>query len=226
MTTEYHQIASQKGYILIYPETSRDMNCWDVATTKSLSHSGGGDSETLAKMVQYALKKWNGDPKKVFVSGFSSGGMMTSVMCATYPDIFAGGAVFSGVPHACLKGSKGSSPFSDTAPCTKGGYNKSPNQWGALVRESFPSYSGNYPVISYWHGTSDFIVSYQVFGEALKQWSDIHNVKFAKNVSNSPGRGITKMVYGDGKKLLGYSTDHGGHSPQGYATETLQFWGI
>jgi acetylxylan esterase len=226
MTSDWVQIAQQKGYVLIYPETNRDMNCWDVATTKSLTHDGGGDSETLAKMVRHALKKYNGDPKKVFVSGFSSGGMMTSVMCATYPDIFAGGAVFSGVPHACLKGSKGSSPFSDTAPCTKGGYTKSPNQWGDLVRESFPKYLGPYPMISYWHGTSDFIVSYQVFGEALKQWSDIHKAPFSKNVSNSPAHSITKMVYGDGSKLRGYSTQGGAHYPPAQAKEVFGFWGI
>jgi acetylxylan esterase len=42
-----------------------------------LKHNGGGDSNAIANMVSYALKKYNADPKKVFVTGSSSGAMMT-----------------------------------------------------------------------------------------------------------------------------------------------------
>jgi predicted peptidase len=42
-----------------------------------LKHGGGGDSNAIANMVSYTLKKYNADPKKVFVTGSSSGAMMT-----------------------------------------------------------------------------------------------------------------------------------------------------
>ena len=51
--------------------------CWDVSSQKSLKHSGGGDSNAIANMVTYTLKKYNADPKRVFVTGSSSGAMMT-----------------------------------------------------------------------------------------------------------------------------------------------------
>lgn len=51
--------------------------CWDVSSQKSLKHNGGGDSNAIANMVTYTLKKYNADPKRVFVTGSSSGAMMT-----------------------------------------------------------------------------------------------------------------------------------------------------
>jgi poly(hydroxyalkanoate) depolymerase family esterase len=39
------------------------------------------------------------DPARIFVTGLSAGGAMTSVMLATYPDVFAGGAIIAGLPY-------------------------------------------------------------------------------------------------------------------------------
>ena len=38
------------------------------------------------------------DQHRIFVTGLSAGGAMTSVMLATYPEIFAGGAIIAGLP--------------------------------------------------------------------------------------------------------------------------------
>ena len=39
------------------------------------------------------------DRQRIFITGLSSGGAMTSVMLATYPEVFAGGAVIAGLPY-------------------------------------------------------------------------------------------------------------------------------
>ncbi|MEF8708042.1 MAG: PHB depolymerase family esterase [Candidatus Accumulibacter propinquus] len=44
------------------------------------------------------------DRRRVYVTGTSSGGAMTTVMLATYPEVFAGGAVLAGVPYRTAKG--------------------------------------------------------------------------------------------------------------------------
>lgn len=41
------------------------------------------------------------DRRRIFITGLSAGGAMTSVMLATYPDIFAGGAIIAGLPYGC-----------------------------------------------------------------------------------------------------------------------------
>jgi acetylxylan esterase len=76
-TTKYGQLADQHGYVLIYGQTPTDGACWDVSSKGTLTHDGGGDSTGLANMVRYALEKYNGDTSRVFVTGESSGAMMT-----------------------------------------------------------------------------------------------------------------------------------------------------
>jgi acetylxylan esterase len=76
-TTKYGQLADQHGYVLIYGQTPTDGACWDVSSTQTLTHDGGSDSTGLANMVRYALQKYNGDASKVYVTGESSGAMMT-----------------------------------------------------------------------------------------------------------------------------------------------------
>jgi hypothetical protein len=87
----YWFAADAKGFIMIVPQTTADRKCWDVGTPKSLKHDGFSDSHVLATMIKYTLEKYKADPKRVFVTGTSSGAMMTNVMCAVYPDLFAGG---------------------------------------------------------------------------------------------------------------------------------------
>jgi acetylxylan esterase len=73
----YAQLADQKGFIVIYPESPYSGTCWDVSSKSALTHNGGGDSNSIANMVTYALNQYNGDASKVFVTGSSSGAMMT-----------------------------------------------------------------------------------------------------------------------------------------------------
>ena len=74
----YARLADQKGFIVIYPESPYSGTCWDVSSRASLSHNGGGNSNSIANMVTYALEQYKGDATKVFVTGSSSGGMMTA----------------------------------------------------------------------------------------------------------------------------------------------------
>ena len=39
------------------------------------------------------------DRSRIFVTGLSAGGAMASVMLATYPEVFAGGAIIAGLPY-------------------------------------------------------------------------------------------------------------------------------
>jgi acetylxylan esterase len=73
----YAQLADQKGFIVIYPESPYSGTCWDVSSKAALTHNGGGDSNSIANMVTYALSQYKGDASKVFVTGSSSGAMMT-----------------------------------------------------------------------------------------------------------------------------------------------------
>lgn len=70
--------AETYGFIVIYPQTpyTKD-NCWDVASKMTLTHKGGGASNSIAEMAKFVLEEYNADKSRVFVTGTSSGAMMT-----------------------------------------------------------------------------------------------------------------------------------------------------
>lgn len=70
----YAQLADQYGFIVIYPSSPHSGTCWDVSSKATLTHNGGGDSNSIANMVTYAISTWNVDSTRVFVTGSSSGG--------------------------------------------------------------------------------------------------------------------------------------------------------
>lgn len=75
--TKWASNAEKYGFIVIYPQTPYSGGCWDVSSKMTLTHEGGGCSTSIANMAKYVLKQYNGDAKKVFVTGESSGAMMT-----------------------------------------------------------------------------------------------------------------------------------------------------
>src|SRR5437879_12618731 len=50
-------------------------------------------------MVEQMVHDHDIDRRRVFVTGLSAGGAMTLAMLATYPDVFAAGAVIAGLPY-------------------------------------------------------------------------------------------------------------------------------
>ena len=87
--------ADQYGFIMVVPSSGR---CWDVQSNKTWTRDGGGDSHAIRQMVKYAIANYNGNPDRVYATGDSSGGMMTELLLALYPDVFKAGAAFAGMP--------------------------------------------------------------------------------------------------------------------------------
>lgn len=76
------------------------------------------------------------------------------------------------------------------------------------------------------HGTADTTLYYANLAEELKQWSNVLGVSFAKNTTNTPSSGYTKIVYGDGSKLVGYSALNVGHTVPVHEALDLAWFGI
>ena len=104
----------------------------------------GGDALGIVSMVRWTLEKYKGDRNRVFVTGTSSGAMMTNVLVGSYPDVFAAGSAWAGVPFGCFAGD-GFGLWND--PCAKGEVIKSGGQWASLVKNAYPSYTGFRPKI-------------------------------------------------------------------------------
>ncbi|KDQ19638.1 carbohydrate-binding module family 1 protein [Botryobasidium botryosum FD-172 SS1] len=191
--TSYANLADQYGYLVIYPNAPDSGGCWDVHSTATLTHNAGGDSLGIASMVRYAISTYGVDPNRVFMTGTSSGAMMTNVLAGAYPDLFKAGAAFAGVPYACFAGSG-----MWNSDCATGRTSKTAQAWGDLVRNGYPGYTGARPKLQIWHGTNDETLNYNNFGEAIKQWTNVFGVSTTptSTQTNSPVNGWTRSSYG------------------------------
>ncbi|KAK1834554.1 Alpha/Beta hydrolase protein [Podospora conica] len=219
------RIADQQGFILIYPGTPNMSNCWDVHSPASLTHGQGGDAGGIVAMVNYTLDKYNGDKEKVYVMGSSSGGMMTNVLAGSYPDVFEAGAAYSGTAHACFAGAPGATPMSQNQTCAQG-LQRTPQEWGNFVRNSYPGYTGRRPRMQIWHGNADTLVRPQCATEALKQWSNVLGVTLASQKTGTPSAAYTQHIYGDGTKLQGFFGQGVGHTAPVNDQLMFKFFGL
>ena len=90
-------------------EVTRSGKCFDVSSPQALKRGAGSDPVGIMSMVTYVQQHNNADPGRIFVTGASSGGMMTNVLLGDYPDVFKAGAAFMGVPFGCFATTDGSS---------------------------------------------------------------------------------------------------------------------
>jgi acetylxylan esterase len=163
--------ADSLGFILILPDNP-GQNCWDVGSTQSLTHDGGGDTQGVATMVKYALSKYNGDATRVYIFGGSGGGMLTQAMLAVYPDVFRAGSARAGVPAGCwANGYSASNQWSNN--CANGDVDMTAQQWGDLVRAMYPGYTGHRPRLQTMQGEADTTISYKNTAEAIKEWTNV-----------------------------------------------------
>ncbi len=169
--TEIRAAADQNGFIIILPEAT-GRNCWDVGTTQSLTHDGGGDTEAIVQMVQYALSTYNGNASRVYAMGGSSGAMMTQALMAVYPDVFRAGSARAGVAAGCwADGFDATQQWSNN--CAGGNTNKTAQQWGDQARGMYPGYMGHRPRIQLFHGTADATINYRNLAESIEEWTNV-----------------------------------------------------
>ncbi|NUT21380.1 MAG: PHB depolymerase family esterase [Hamadaea sp.] len=190
---DYVTAADRYGYVIVLPEATRSGHCFDVSTQQALRRDGGSDSTGIKSMVDWARNRYNVDPARIVVSGFSSGAMMANVLAAEYPDVFAAGSAFSGVPAGCFATTDGSLWNSQ---CSGGNVIKTAQQWGDVARAMYPGYTGRYPRMQLWHGTTDTTLAYPNFGEEIKQWTNLNGLSQTPAATDSPQSSWTRTRYG------------------------------
>jgi poly(hydroxyalkanoate) depolymerase family esterase len=213
-------LADRWKFALVFPEQSTSNNssrCFNWFEAGDIAR-GGGEALSIKQMVDKMKTDHFSDPARVFVTGLSAGGGMVSVMLATYPDVFAGGAVMAGIPYNCGTGT--SAAFS----CMNPGSDLSPAAWGNKVRAA-SSHAGPWPLVSIWHGDADTTVKPANMNESMEQWTNVHGIDQTAEVSDTVA-GYPHKVYKNaaGKALVEtYSITGMGHgTPVDPGTGTQQ----
>jgi poly(hydroxyalkanoate) depolymerase family esterase len=193
----WNEMAEARKFYVVYPEQNRtknnSMGCfnwggrWPSAPSAFVGKPepldlgeltrGHGENQSIKEMVD-AMKSGHAvDPQRVYVTGLSAGGAMTAVLLATWPDVFRAGAIFAGVPYGCASVKK---TTEEAFACMKNydgqqAYlSRDGKAWGDLVRAAAPGFSGPWPRVSIWHGTTDSIVGPKNQAELVKQWTSVH----------------------------------------------------
>ncbi|WP_394814549.1 extracellular catalytic domain type 1 short-chain-length polyhydroxyalkanoate depolymerase [Streptomyces chisholmiae] len=226
--TEFASLADRYGFIVVYPSATRAGQCFDVSSPQALTRGGGSDPVGIRSMVGYVETHHNADPDRIFVTGASSGAMMTNVLLGVYPDVFAAGAAYMGVPFGCFATNDGSEWNSA---CANGQLIRSPQEWGDAVRAAYPGYAGPRPRMQLWHGTEDTTLHHNNLGEEVKQWTDVLGVSQTPVHSDSPQPNWNLTRYGDAGErapVEAISLVGVGHSLPGggMAARTIAFFGL
>jgi poly(hydroxyalkanoate) depolymerase family esterase len=165
----WSRLADRHGFVLVYPEQRRSNNphlCFNWFSAADAAR-GKGEARSIREMVAEVQARLLTDPGRVFVTGLSAGGAMAAAMLATYPEVFAGGAVIAGLPFGVAQSVP--EAFDRMRGC------EAANLAGLsdLVLAA-SNHSGKWPTLSVWHGSADQTVDQSNAAALVNQWRALH----------------------------------------------------
>ncbi len=164
-------LADRHGFAVLFPEQSpaNNMNrCFNWFQPED-TRRDSGEALSIRQMVAAAIEAHDLDPSRVFVTGLSAGGAMTSVMLATYPEVFAGGAIIAGLPY-------GSATTVSEAMDRMRGHGGSDEDALAALVQAATDHDGPWPRVSVWHGSADRTVVHANAARIVAQWRLVHGI--------------------------------------------------
>lgn len=240
----WSRLADQHGFLLLYPEQQRINNpnlCFNWFSPDDAAR-GKGEALSIRQMVESAKVRHVSNPRRVFITGLSAGGAMAAAMLATYPEVFAGGAVIAGLPFGVA------SSVPEAFDRMRGHGGPRPEALAELVSAASP-HDGKWPTLSVWHGTADQTVDQSNASAIIEQWRSLHGAPKKPARSDlvhghahrvwvdSSGREVIEEYsiagLGHGTPLDTHSTRHGEQAAPfmleaGISSTRLicRFWGI
>lgn len=186
-SSAWSEAAEEHGFALLFPEQQRANNpnlCFNWFSPEDATR-GRGEALSIRQMVAAMHERHGIDQNRVFVTGLSAGGAMAAVMLATYPEVFAGGAIIAGLPYGTARS------VPQAFDRMRGHGDVAPDVLAGIVR-SASGYGGPWPTLSVWHGTSDATVDSSNARAIVDQWRGLHGVPRAHSradtVSGYPHR--------------------------------------
>jgi feruloyl esterase len=161
----------QAGLAVLLPEQRASNNAnscfnWFVPGDTTRDQ---GEAASIRQMIERIVADHDLDRARIFVTGLSAGGAMAAVMLATYPEVFAGGAIVAGLPFGVARN------VQEAFDAMFQSASRSAEELGDKVRKASP-HKGPWPRVSVWHGSADTTVKLSNAGETEKQWIDVHGL--------------------------------------------------
>ena len=179
------EVAERHRFALLFPETTRDNEPFGGCFRTWLpehQRRGGGEPVSIRNQILWMLDHHDLDPRHVYMAGQSSGGLVTAVMLASYPELFAAGAVQSAYPYRCAE------TFEALAPCSQAVDPRPAVEQVALVLEAAPEYAGPRPRLALWHGDTDALLVPTNLQLQVEQWAPVLGADLQAGQTDAIGR--------------------------------------
>jgi poly(hydroxyalkanoate) depolymerase family esterase len=164
-------LADRHGFLLLFPEQRRGNNpmlCFNWFSGND-NQRGMGEAASMRSMIEAMKQAHEVDPGRIFVTGLSAGGAMASAMLATYPDVFAAGAIIAGIAYGCA------ADVTEAFDCMGGRARSDARELAGHVRRASP-HKGPWPRVQVWQGSSDHTVVPSNADAIVLQWAYLHGV--------------------------------------------------
>ncbi|MDX3927376.1 MAG: PHB depolymerase family esterase [Shinella sp.] len=193
-------LADERGFAVLYAEqkeTNNPRRCFNWFRPSEVTR-GRGELMSIRQMIAHLSGQAASDPERIYVTGLSAGGAMTSALLANYPALFAGGAIIAGLPFGAARDATHAFEAMAQAPA------HTATEWGDLVRKASPDIAPG-PLVSVWHGTADETVSISNAAAILRQWADVYGLDpLGYAESRTKGRRTRRWRDADGRVLMEY----------------------
>jgi len=205
----WSRLADEFGFLVLYPQQIQANNanlCFNWFLPDDIRR-GHGEALSIRQMIETVVMKHGIDRKRIFATGLSAGGAMANVMLATYPDVFAGGAIIAGLPY----GTASTIPEAFDR-MRAHGLPQAAELAGLLARAAPSAHS--WPTVSVWHGMADKTVSPTNAVALLDQWRGVHKLYGEPTTTERSDRDTVRMWKDEtGQVLVSYHAisgmDHG-----------------
>ncbi|TCR68251.1 PHB depolymerase family esterase [Bosea sp. BK604] len=204
----WSQLADRHQFAVLYPEQQRANNpnlCFNWFVPGDIAR-GAGEVLSIAQMVRRMIELHDLDKQRVFITGLSAGGAMTTAMLATYPELFAGGAIIAGLPYGCA------TSIPEAFDRMQGHGLPSGRELETRVLGA-SAHRGSWPRLSIWHGTADQTVAQANMDAIVAQWRGLHGLQAVKHQENAVGL-HTRRAWCDGAgtaRIEAFSVEGIGH---------------
>lgn len=191
----WSRLADRHGFALLFPEQTRANNpnlCFNWFRPEDVTR-GRGEAASIRSMVAAMEQAHGVDPSRIFVTGLSAGGAMAAAMLATYPEVFAAGAIIAGVPYGCASG------VAEAFGCMAGRGSGNRRALAASVRRA-SGHKGPWPRVQIWQGSDDRTVVPDNADALVRQWTELHGLGSAPSGTEQGDGHVRRIWTGDGGK--------------------------
>jgi len=165
-------LADRHGFSLLLPAqkpTNNQNGCFNWFQPGD-TRRGQGEAFSIHQMIETMIAEQHIDRDRIFITGLSAGGAMTSAMLAAYPEVFAAGAIIAGLPFGVAEN------VQQAFASMFHGSGKTQEELAELASRAAPKPLAPWPRISVWHGDADKTVVPANGREVVAQWTALHRL--------------------------------------------------